>query len=136
MFTRSLPCDLSQPLDRGFERPSVVAGEFDPRLSGVSVRVASDTHAELVRDRPQMAGERPLGFRRVQRPRRDLAPERVTLTSESLRITPVGRPDESTALTTLTLAAERQEGVAHGRTMRRTRRRRPYERGRGVRVAR
>lgn len=36
-----------------------------------------------------------------------LAPERATLTAEFLRIAPVLRPDETTALTALSLAAER-----------------------------
>jgi len=38
-----------------------------------------------------------------------LAPERATLTAEFLQITPEARPDEATALTSLTLAAERQQ---------------------------
>ncbi|MGX0975727.1 hypothetical protein ACSSVY_001437 [Roseovarius sp. MBR-51] len=37
-----------------------------------------------------------------------LAPERATLTAEYLQITPLERQDENTALTSLTLAAERQ----------------------------
>ncbi|WP_297774461.1 DUF2125 domain-containing protein [uncultured Roseovarius sp.] len=46
-------------------------------------------------------------------PNTSLAPERATLTSESLKITPLARPDEQTALTTLTLAAERQQGTEY-----------------------
>ncbi|SEL97541.1 hypothetical protein SAMN05443999_110123 [Roseovarius azorensis] len=42
-----------------------------------------------------------------------LAPERGTLTAEFLRITPAGRPDDTTALSALTLAAERQEGTRY-----------------------
>lgn len=37
-----------------------------------------------------------------------LAPERATLTAEYLQVTPEARPDDTTALTSLTLAAERQ----------------------------
>ncbi len=43
-------------------------------------------------------------------PNRSLAPERSTLTAAFLRITPETRPDETTALSALTLATERQEG--------------------------
>ncbi|MAN98342.1 MAG: hypothetical protein CMN16_04510 [Roseovarius sp.] len=38
-----------------------------------------------------------------------LAPERATLTAEFLQVSPEARPDEPTALTSLTLAAERQQ---------------------------
>lgn len=42
-----------------------------------------------------------------------LAPRRMTLTAEFLRITPEARPEETTALTTLSLAAERLEGAEY-----------------------
>lgn len=42
-----------------------------------------------------------------------LAPERSTLTAAYLRITPETRPDETTALSALSLAAARQEGAAY-----------------------
>jgi len=42
-----------------------------------------------------------------------LAPRRMTLTADYLRVTPEGRPDETTALSTLSLGAERQEGTAY-----------------------
>jgi len=40
-----------------------------------------------------------------------LAPKRMTLTADFLQITPEARPDETTALSTLSLAAERLEGT-------------------------
>lgn len=42
-----------------------------------------------------------------------LAPERATLTAEYLQVTPDSRPAEQTALTSLTLAAERQEDTGY-----------------------
>jgi hypothetical protein len=40
-----------------------------------------------------------------------LAPRRMTLTADYLRVTPEARPEETTALSTLSIAAERQEGT-------------------------
>ncbi|MFB9149666.1 DUF2125 domain-containing protein [Roseovarius ramblicola] len=42
-----------------------------------------------------------------------LAPRRMTLTAEFLRVTPKARPEETTALSALSLAAERQEGSTY-----------------------
>src|SRR6056297_2273408 len=42
-----------------------------------------------------------------------LAPRRMTLTADYLRVTTEARPGETTALSTLSLAAERQEGTAY-----------------------
>ncbi|MET4102477.1 hypothetical protein ABIE58_001911 [Roseovarius sp. MBR-78] len=42
-----------------------------------------------------------------------LAPRRMTLTADVLRITPEARPAEITALSALSLAAEREEGAAY-----------------------
>lgn len=49
----------------------------------------------------------------VLTPSTALAPKRATLTAEFLRVTPLGRPDETTALTALTLAAERTNGATY-----------------------
>lgn len=42
-----------------------------------------------------------------------LAPRRMTLTADYLRVTPEARPEDTTALSTLSLAAERLEGTAY-----------------------
>jgi len=42
-----------------------------------------------------------------------LAPRRMNLTADYLRVTPEARPGETTALSTLSLAVERQEGTAY-----------------------
>ncbi len=49
----------------------------------------------------------------VMAPDAALAPERMTLTADFLRVTPETRPEETTALSTLSLAAERQEGTTY-----------------------
>ena len=46
-------------------------------------------------------------------PNTALAPERATLTAEFLRVAPLARPDDTTALTALTLAAERNDGASY-----------------------
>ena len=49
----------------------------------------------------------------VLAPNTALAPERATLTTEFLRVAPEARPDETTALTALTLAAERNGAATY-----------------------
>jgi len=49
----------------------------------------------------------------VMAPDTALAPRRMTLTADYLRVIPEARPEETTALSTLSLAAERQEGTTY-----------------------